>query len=110
MAKTYCMILTTASSQDQADFLADILVSNGLAACVQTSAITSTYRWQGSLHTEPEWLLRIKTTTDLYSQVEEALLEHHSYETPEIICIPVEQGSAPYLAWIDDNTRSAEES
>lgn len=110
MVNKYCMILTTASSQDQADFLAKILVRNGLAACVQISAITSTYRWQGSLHTEPEWLLRIKTTTDLYSQVEETLLEHHSYETPEIICIPVEQGSAPYLAWINDNTWGSQES
>jgi periplasmic divalent cation tolerance protein len=110
MAKTYCMILTTASSQEEANLLAGILVNNGLAACVQISAITSTYRWQGALHTEPEWLLRIKTRAELYSQVEKTLLENHTYEIPEIVCMPIAQGAAPYLAWIDDNTRGAQES
>lgn len=109
MDHTYCMILTTASSQDEADHLADILVRNSLAACVQSCAITSTYRWQAAVHTEPEWLLLIKTKTGLYAQVEAALREHHTYEIPEIICLPIAQGSAPYLAWIKDNTRGAQE-
>lgn len=104
MTHTYCMILTTTGSQDEAERLAAILVSAGFAACVQITQITSTYTWQGSLHKDPEWLLLIKTRADLYPQVEETLLEHHSYEVPEIVSIPVTQGSAPYLAWIDENT------
>lgn len=103
--KSFCMILTTVGSQDEADNLAALLVREKLAACVQITAITSTYTWQGALHRDPEWLLLIKTKTDLYGQVEDALSTHHSYDTPEIVQVPIMQGSQAYLAWIDKNTK-----
>jgi periplasmic divalent cation tolerance protein len=105
MGTSYCMVLTTTSSQDEAERLAEILVREQLAACVQITTINSTYTWQGTLHQDPEWLLLIKTRADLFDAVQETLCTHHSYETPEIIQVPIIQGSAPYLSWIDENTR-----
>lgn len=103
MPEAYCMILTTAGSQAEADRLADMLVSSRLAACVQQLAIASVYRWQGEIHRDPEILLLIKTAARLYPQVQAAILANHSYEVPEIIQIPVTQGLDRYLGWIDDN-------
>jgi periplasmic divalent cation tolerance protein len=105
MDTSYSMIITTAGSQDEAEQLASMLVSQKLAACVQIITINSTYIWQGALQDEPEWLLLIKTRADLYHRVEDALRAHHSYDTPEIIQVPILQGSAAYLAWIDENTQ-----
>jgi periplasmic divalent cation tolerance protein len=104
MSPTYSVILTTVGSQAEGDQLAALLVKEKLAACVQAMAISSTYAWQGSLQKDPEWLLLIKTRADLYPQVEEALLDHHSYETPEIIQVPITRGSQGYLGWVDENT------
>lgn len=105
MPHSYCLITTTAGSQDEAEHLASLLVCEKLAACVQITKISSVYTWEGTLHKEEEWLLLIKTRAELYEQIEDILHEHHSYETPEIICVPIAQGSAPYLAWIDENTK-----
>jgi periplasmic divalent cation tolerance protein len=104
MEKSYCMILTTTGSQEEAQHIAAVLVRERLAACVQVSTINSTYIWQDTLQQEPEWLLLIKTRADLYPQVEEALNAHHTYDTPEIIQVPILRGSAAYLGWIDENT------
>jgi len=85
--------------------MAGELVSRRLAACVQISDVASTYWWNGSLTHEAEHLLLIKTTTRLYKDVEAAILELHSYEIPEIVQVPVEQGFDRYLNWIDESTR-----
>jgi len=104
------MILTTVGSLDEAERLAAMLVREQLAACVQITTITSTYTWQDVLHRDPEWLLLIKTKADLYGQVEDALHVHHSYDTPEILQVPIVEGSAPYLAWIAENTKGDHQS
>lgn len=101
----YCIIMTTTESQEEANRLAEILVTQRLAACVQTTPITSTYTWQGKLHRDAEWLLLIKTRTARFRDVKDALLKHHSYETPEIIQAPILQGSPAYLAWLDAQTK-----
>jgi periplasmic divalent cation tolerance protein len=100
----YCMILTTVGSPEEAENLASMLVGEQMAACVQSTAIQSTYTWEGELHQDPEWLLLIKTRADLYPRVEDALRAHHTYDTPEIIQVPILRGSAAYLAWIDAHT------
>ena len=110
MSYTYCVILTTTDSQAEADHLGSMLVSQGLAACVQVTAITSTYTWEGTLHKEPEWLLLIKTKAERYTQVESALRTHHTYNNPEIIQVPITTGSQPYLQWIDKNTSESKRS
>ena len=104
MTATYCMILTTTDQPGEAEKLAKQLVQKQLAACVQVFPITSTYRWEDGLVTEPEWMLIIKTRSELYQKIEEFLLEKHSYETPEILQIPISQGSENYLAWLKTNT------
>ena len=105
MASPYCVILATAGSPDEADRLAEMLVSRRLAACVQIANIASCYRWKGAVTKEAECLLLIKTAAHLYAAVEAAIVENHSYEVPEVIQLPIEQGLDRYLGWITENTR-----
>jgi periplasmic divalent cation tolerance protein len=105
MAESTCVMLTTAGSQEEADRLAEILVTRRLAACVQITPITSWYTWQGKVNHEPEYLLLIKTAAHLYPDVESALLANHSYAIPEIIQLPITQGLDSYLGWIWENTQ-----
>jgi periplasmic divalent cation tolerance protein len=104
MSQDYCVILTTTGSQEEADQLSGLLVREKLAACVQHLPTKSTYTWEGQLVKESEWLLLIKTKSANFSKIEALILSHHSYETPEIIQLPVTAGYADYLAWIDRNT------
>ncbi len=104
MSNLYCVILTTAGSQDEANRLAEMLVSRQLAACVQIANILSCYRWKGAVTREVEFLLLIKTAAHLYGAVEAAIVENHSYEVPEVVQLPIEQGLDRYLGWISENT------
>lgn len=99
-----CVVQTTLPSEAQAAELARAIVQQRLGACVQVQAIRSYYVWQERAHDEAEWLLAIKTRRTLYPQLEAWLRERHPYDTPEIICLPVTAGSAPYLAWVAGNT------
>jgi len=67
--------------------------------------IESIYRWKGEVETATEWLLLIKTTTEVIDRVREALNELHSYEIPECIEIAVEAGGGAYLDWIGESVR-----
>jgi periplasmic divalent cation tolerance protein len=107
MPTPYCVILTAAGSQEEADHLANLLVSRRLAACVQVASIASTYRWKGEVTREPEYLLLIKTAAHLYHDVETAIVENHSYEVPEIVQLSIAEGLDRYLGWIEENTREA---
>jgi len=75
-----------------------------LGACVQLQPIRSFYVWQEQAHEEPEWLLSIKTRRARYPALQAWLLQHHPYETPEIICLPIAAASAAYLRWVDTQT------
>jgi len=105
MPDTYCVILTTAGNQEEANRLSELLVSRRLAACVQVSNIQSCYLWKGKIVNEPEHLLLIKTMAYLYHEVEKAIVENHSYEIPEIVLLPISQGLDRYLGWVEENTR-----
>ena len=98
-------VLTTVSGAEQARAAAKELVERKLAACVQSAPISSCYFWDGEVVEDAEILLFIKTRAELYPQVEAAIREMHSYATPEIVCLPIVAGSAPYLEWIFDATR-----
>lgn len=102
---TAIVVITTTGSAESADRLARHLVSVGLAGCVQTTAISSTYRWDGDVVVDPEFLLLIKTTSDRSDELQRRIHELHDYDTPEIIELPVTGGSSAYLAWLDDATR-----
>jgi periplasmic divalent cation tolerance protein len=107
MRESFCVILTTAGSEEEAARLAELLVSGRLAACVQVASVASTYMWKDQLRREPEHLVLIKTRARLYAAVEKAIIENHSYETPEIIQLRVDRGLDRYLDWISNSTAPA---
>ena len=101
------VVLTTVERVEDGARLARLLVEQELAGCVQIlPPMTSIYRWQGQVEEASEVLLLIKTTRAIYAQLEAALEQHHPYQTPEIIVLPVEAGAAGYLAWLTDAVRS----
>jgi periplasmic divalent cation tolerance protein len=98
------IVLTTTSSEDEARRIANDLVENQLAACVNLiPQIESIYRWQGKVESSREWLLLIKTTAGKFTSVRDAIRELHSYELPECIAIAIEDGSPDYLKWIEQS-------
>jgi periplasmic divalent cation tolerance protein len=105
MNTPYGIVLTTVADAEEARRLAEGLLDQRLAACVQMLPIHSTYRWKGAIENQAETLLLIKTKSPLYPEIEAYLRAKHSYETPEIIQIPIEAGFAGYLGWIDTETK-----
>lgn len=103
--KGYCMILTTCPNMDEARELASGLVGERLAACVQITGITSCYEWKGKVNMDSEQLMLIKAKASLYPDIEEFITKNHSYEVPEIVKIPIEDGLKSYLNWIDEVSR-----
>jgi len=100
----FIQVITTTDRKDLAKDIARYLVEAGLAACVQIlDGMESTYLWKGKIETSREFMCLIKTREDLYPQVEEAIKKMHSYETPEIIALPILKGSQDYLKWLDDS-------
>ena len=102
----YIQVLTTTERREDAERIAQSLVQERLAACVQiVGPIQSTYRWQGAIETAQEWQCLAKTRRDLYAEVEQAIRQLHPYEVPEILALPVLDGSASYLAWLEGELR-----
>jgi periplasmic divalent cation tolerance protein len=100
----YCVVLTSIDSEARAETLAQQIVQAQLGACVQVQSIKSFYLWKGEARREPEFLLTIKTRSALYGQLEAFIRAYHSYETPEIVQLPITAGSSDYLAWIAAST------
>ena len=98
------IIQTTTSSKEEAKNIAEILIQDKLAACVQLKDIESLYNWDGKLCCERETLLSIKTKKELFSKVKSKILELHSYDTPEIIELDISNISEDYLKFIKENT------
>ena len=100
----FIQITTTAPTESAAQAIAHTLVERRQAACAQIiGPITSTYWWKNEIETAQEWLCVIKSSKSLYKAAEQAISELHSYETPEILSIPIAAGNANYLTWIDAN-------
>jgi periplasmic divalent cation tolerance protein len=103
-------VMMTAGSREEAARLAEMLVGARLAACVQIlPEIESVYRWQGEVRREPEVLLLAKTTRARFPSLEREVRALHSYETPEIIALPVTDASAPYLEWLTASLKTSAE-
>jgi periplasmic divalent cation tolerance protein len=101
----FIQVATTIDSREAADKLAAHLVELRLAACVQIAGpIGSTYRWQGKVETAQEWLIVAKTRRDLFTRLESAIRQRHTYQVPEILATPVFAGSADYLRWLRSET------
>ena len=95
------LVLSTVGTPEDAQRIAGALVERRLAACVNVlPGVTSVYRWQGRIETEPEHLLVIKTTAEGFEPLRAALVSMHPYEVPEVLALPVRGGHGPYLAWL----------
>jgi periplasmic divalent cation tolerance protein len=98
------IVLTTASSADEARSIAEALVERRLAACVNlVPRIQSVYRWKGKVEKATEWLLVIKTEASAFERVRDAIKELHSYSVPECVLIEITDGSQEYLAWLGES-------
>jgi periplasmic divalent cation tolerance protein len=99
------VVLVTCASKKEAERLAQSLVHRKLAACVNVASgsVKSIYRWKGKVETAREVPVVIKTTRRKFAALEKEIRRLHSYETPEIIAVPIVAGSAPYLRWIADS-------
>jgi periplasmic divalent cation tolerance protein len=98
------VVLTTLDSTEAATRLAHQIVEERLAACVQAMPIQSVYRWNGAVQEEAEVLLMIKTRGELFAPLEAFINARHSYETPEIVALPIVAGSQAYQDWIATET------
>lgn len=100
--KQYAVLYCTTNSIEDAEQIATALVERRLAACVNIiPSITSVYRWEDKICRDAEVLMVIKTQESRIPKVEEAIRSLHSYQTPELIALPVKYGMKEYLKWID---------
>ena len=96
------IVLTAVGKPEDAEWISREVVERGLAACVNIlPSVTSIYRWKGDVEKSDEILLLMKTTSDRFEALREAVVSMHSYELPEVIAVPIEAGHPPFLAWLD---------
>ena len=99
------LVLTNLPDRAAAESLADALITEQLAACVNILApCRSVYRWQGAVQHDEEHPLLIKTTEERYAALEQAIRTRHPYELPEIVAVRIERGLAAYLEWLAAET------
>ncbi len=105
----YIQVLVSIDSEAKASQLQRLLVEQRVAACVQVwGPILSTYWWEGQIEDAKEWLCLVKTTAGRYDELESLVKEHHPYDVPEILALPVLTGNKDYLDWIQvETSRSA---
>ncbi|HDY68389.1 hypothetical protein LCGC14_2979790 [marine sediment metagenome] len=102
----YTVIFITTSSLDEAEKIGRALVEEKLVACANIiSPIRSIYRWQGKICDDKEVLIILKTKKKLFKQIEKRVKALHSYEVPEVISIPIIEGSNKYLSWLENETK-----
>ncbi|KAL6983152.1 hypothetical protein U1Q18_016547 [Sarracenia purpurea var. burkii] len=100
------VVYVTVPNKDAGKKLAESLVKEKLAACVnRVPGIESVYQWQGEVQTDSEELLIIKTRESLLEALQEHVKANHEYEVPEVIAMPIIGGSTPYLEWLKNSTR-----
>jgi periplasmic divalent cation tolerance protein len=105
MSDDHCVVLNTCPDADSAEKIARTLLDRKLAACINVlPGMKSFYTWKGVSETAEEYLLLIKTLSAAYPAVQQAILELHPYELPEIIAVPLAAGLPGYLTWITHNT------
>ena len=100
-------VFCTVPDAATAEKIAQSVVASKSAACASiVPALTSIYRWKGEICRSDELLLVMKTTSGRYKDLEKEILSLHPYEVPEIAALEISDGSASYLAWIEESTRS----
>src|SRR5512136_7503 len=102
----FIVVLVTCGSEEEALKIARSLVEEHLAACVNLiSPVRSIYRWEGKIWDEREWILIIKTQKKRFEELEKKVKSLHSYSVPEIIGLPIVEGAASYLKWLEEMTK-----
>lgn len=101
----FIIVLITASTEDEAARLARAVVEERLAGCVNiVKGIRSIYSWEGKVEDEPEVLMIVKTRKELFERLSERVRKLHGYTVPEIVALPIVEGSADYLNWLGEVT------
>jgi len=102
------VVLSTSANAAEGEKLARRLVDERLAACVSVvPGMRSYYRWNGAVESSEECLLVVKSARRLFADLKSAIEAEHSYEVPEVLALPVVDGAANYLGWLDANLRKA---
>lgn len=99
----FVIVQTTTDSAEEVDQLARAVVGQHLAACIQVSQVQSYYHWEGQVQHDQEFLLSIKTTRAAVPELKQLLAQRHSYDEPELIVLPIDDGSQGYLQWMRDS-------
>ena len=103
------VVYVTSGDTDESKKIARTLVEKRLAACVNLlPQVRSFYRWEGKIQDDPESLLVIKTSRSLFAAVRAEVERLHSYRVPEVLCVPILEGSPNYMAWLGDCLRESE--
>ena len=107
--RQHLLVLTATSSRAEAQSIADAAVEQRLAAAAQViGPVGSTYWWKSRMEHAEEWLCLLKTSAELYAEVEQLIQSLHSYELPGILAIPIVGGSERYLDWYAQQLRMAQ--
>lgn len=102
------VVLITTASDEEAQKIARILIGEGLVACANIiPAVRSIFRWEGQVTEEQEAMLVLKSVSEAFDSLEAKVKAHHSYSVPEIIALPIQKGSEPYMEWLREMSRPA---
>jgi periplasmic divalent cation tolerance protein len=99
---THVVVQVTTGSREEAERIARALVERRLAASGQVGPLRTWYRWQGRVHEADEHLVSLFTRGDRFVAVAAAVRELHGYALPQIVAVPLVQGTAEFLRWIDE--------
>ncbi len=101
----FITVIVTAPDEDTAKNIALSLVEERFAGCVNIiKGVRSIYSWEGRIEDDTEVMMVIKTKKRLFEQLSSRIAELHPYSVPEIIALPILQGSSDYLKWLDEVT------
>ena len=102
----HIVIFITAISENEAQNIANVLLEQKKAACVNIiSGVNSKFWWKGKIDSSRETLLVVKTRASMFTKIIELVRTVHSYEIPEIIALPIIDGNDDYLKWLDTEVK-----
>ena len=106
--ESYLIVMTTCASEEEAGKIVKKVLDAHLIACANiVPGVNSFFRWKGKVTNEKEVMVLMKTRKKLFSELTEWIQTHHSYQVPEIIALPIIDGSTEYLDWIKEETSLA---
>lgn len=104
MTADYVLVTTTVEDAEDAKMLADSIVNARLAACAHLEPTRSVYWWGGAVQDDQEWKVEFKTPAHRVAELQQAILDQHTYKTPQVIVTPIIGGSPAYLQWLSTET------